>query len=327
MTAGQTTTTAPVSIAQVSPAQWIAYSIMAAVAAGSLVGWFLVIRRMRRGVDPLPFEPRPPITWTGAEALLVVCAYVVSQSMAGALAQWAYLRDLVEAAPVAIGAGGPAASIAEKLSPLPLLLQGKVVGDVLFLLTALVIFRFARPTPREQIGLATRPSFDLRAGLGAFVMIVPPVILVQAGLSELMGESVHPVLVGLKNSRDGVLWVWSAVAVLVTAPLLEEFLFRGVIQNWLSRAWSFAAEPQVTAAGEIVPPSAWGVAFAHDGPIVATAGFFALVHLGNGPDPIPLFFLALGLGYLFRQTNRIWAGWIVHLMLNLFSLAALPLGL
>jgi membrane protease YdiL (CAAX protease family) len=317
--------TSQVSTAQLSTAQWITFSVLAAVAAGSLVGWFLVIRRMRRGLEPLPFEPRPPINWTGAETLLVIAAYLASGSAAGSLARWVYGKDLAQAAPVAIGAGTPAASIVEKLSPLSILLQGKVVGDVLFLLIALAIFRFARPTPSEQIGLSARPLFDLRTGLAAFVVIVPPVILLQVGLTKLIGESVHPVLVGLKHSPDDALWIWSTIAVVGTAPLLEEFLFRGVIQNWLTRAWSFAANPMVTVAGEIVPPSPRAVAFAQYGPIVATAVLFALVHLGNGPDPIPLFFLALGLGYLFRQTNRIWACWIVHLLLNAFSVSVVPL--
>jgi membrane protease YdiL (CAAX protease family) len=320
MTAGETTT------APMSTAHWIVVSILALVAAGSLVGWFLVVRRMRRGVDPLPFEPRSPITWTGAEALLVVCAYVVSQSMAGTLARMLYAADLSQAAASVIGVGGAAASFFGSLSPLPRLLQGKVVGDLVFLALAWLVYRFARKTPPDQVGLATRPLVDLRIGLASFLLIVPPVILLQLGLVQLMGKSVHPVLVGLQHARDAELWIWSTVAVVGMAPLVEEFLFRGVIQNWLNRAWSFAANPQVTPAGQIVAPSPWGAAFAHDGPVVVTAGFFALVHLGNGPDPSSLFFFALGLGYLFRQTNRIWAGWIVHLLLNSFSLAALPLA-
>jgi membrane protease YdiL (CAAX protease family) len=313
--------------AQATPAQWIAFALMAAAAAGSLVGWFMVIRRLRRGVDPLAFEHRTPITWTGAEALLVVCAYLVSQSVAGSLARLLHAGDLTQTAASAIGAGSAAASFLGSLSPLPRFMQGKVVGDLVFLVLAWLVYRFARKTPRDQVGLASRPLFDLRVGLASFLLLIPPVILLQVGLVQLLGKSVHPVLVGLQHARDAEHWIWSAVAVVGTTPFVEEFLFRGVIQNWLNRAWSFTADPQGTPAGEIVPPSQRAVAFAHQGPIVATAALFALVHLGNGPDPIALFFFALGLGYLFRQTNRIWAGWIVHLLLNAFSLGALLLGL
>ena len=49
------------------------------------------------------------------------------------------------------------------------------------------------------------------------------------------------------------------------------------------------------------------------------------MHLGSGPDVIPLFFLALGLGYLYRQTHSIWPGFIVHTLLNAWSMVALVL--
>jgi membrane protease YdiL (CAAX protease family) len=314
-------------IAEFTPAHWIAVSTMGLLAAASVVGWFLVGRRIRHGHDPLEYEPRTPISWTGVEAIAVIAVYMTCGYWSAELARTLFAHDLQAAAAPAIVSGGLPTTVVESLSPLSRLMQGKIVGDVAFLVIACAVFRFARKTPRDQIGLATRPTYDLRVGLASFALIVPPVILLMAVLVEYLGESEHLVLLGLKNSRDPRLWLWSIAAVIGTAPLIEEFLFRGVIQNWLDRAWSFAADPQFNAEGKLVPAAPWAVAFAHDGPVVATAGFFALVHLANGPaDPIPLFFFALGLGYLFRQTNRIWAGWIVHLLLNAFSLAILPLG-
>jgi membrane protease YdiL (CAAX protease family) len=60
-------------------------------------------------------------------------------------------------------------------------------------------------------------------------------------------------------------------------------------------------------------------------PIVTSAGLFSLLHFSHGPDWIPLFFLALGLGYLYRQTHRITPCVVVHLLVN--SLAVLQLWL
>jgi membrane protease YdiL (CAAX protease family) len=54
-------------------------------------------------------------------------------------------------------------------------------------------------------------------------------------------------------------------------------------------------------------------------PGVLTSLLFALVHLGQGPAPISLFFLALGIAYLYRQTGSIWPGIIVHFTLNALS--------
>jgi membrane protease YdiL (CAAX protease family) len=58
-------------------------------------------------------------------------------------------------------------------------------------------------------------------------------------------------------------------------------------------------------------------------PIAACAALFALMHLSHGPDFIPLFFLALGLGYLYRRTHRITPSLVVHFLLNLTSMLAL----
>jgi membrane protease YdiL (CAAX protease family) len=58
-------------------------------------------------------------------------------------------------------------------------------------------------------------------------------------------------------------------------------------------------------------------------PITVCAGLFAVMHLSHGPDFIPLFVLALGLGYLYRRTHRIMPGLVVHFLLNLTSMLAL----
>jgi membrane protease YdiL (CAAX protease family) len=60
---------------------------------------------------------------------------------------------------------------------------------------------------------------------------------------------------------------------------------------------------------------------------VLSAAIFALLHVGQGPAPIPLFFLAIGLGYLYRQTHRVAPSFIVHLMINSLSMAVMWAGL
>ena len=58
-------------------------------------------------------------------------------------------------------------------------------------------------------------------------------------------------------------------------------------------------------------------------PIAISSAIFAALHYTHGPDWIPLFGLALGLGYLYRRTHRITPGLVVHLLLNLVSMLAL----
>jgi membrane protease YdiL (CAAX protease family) len=54
---------------------------------------------------------------------------------------------------------------------------------------------------------------------------------------------------------------------------------------------------------------------------------FAGAHWSHGPDPIPLFFFALVLGYLYQRTRRILPCVVVHFLLNSCSLAALWLDI
>lgn len=51
-------------------------------------------------------------------------------------------------------------------------------------------------------------------------------------------------------------------------------------------------------------------------PILVSSGLFAIAHFSHGPDWIPLFFLAIGLGYLYQRTGRIQACIVVHILVN-----------
>lgn len=51
-------------------------------------------------------------------------------------------------------------------------------------------------------------------------------------------------------------------------------------------------------------------------PIFATSVVFAAMHAGQGLAPIPLFFLSVALGYLYRQTGSLVPSIVVHFLLN-----------
>ncbi len=61
-------------------------------------------------------------------------------------------------------------------------------------------------------------------------------------------------------------------------------------------------------------------------PIAATSALFALLHYGHGPDPIPIFFLSLSLGYLYQRTHRVLPGIVLHMCLNGVSMLLFFLG-
>jgi membrane protease YdiL (CAAX protease family) len=54
-------------------------------------------------------------------------------------------------------------------------------------------------------------------------------------------------------------------------------------------------------------------------PVLLSSFVFALVHLEFGPSAVPLFFFALILGYLYRQTHRLLPSLVTHACLNALS--------
>ncbi len=61
-------------------------------------------------------------------------------------------------------------------------------------------------------------------------------------------------------------------------------------------------------------------------PIVISSVAFAAAHAGTWPDPLPLFVLALVLGYVYRQTHRLWPSVLLHMLFNGLSLAMVWFG-
>ena len=116
------------------------------------------------------------------------------------------------------------------------------------------------------------------------------------------------------------------------APFVEEFLFRVVLQGWLEKAYyrtrvllttqlsQQEPRPGTVIAAEVPPPFMWQ-------PIIISSLTFSLLHLGHGPDPIPLFVLALVLGYLYAKTHRILPCIVVHMALNGFSMLSILIGM
>ncbi len=86
------------------------------------------------------------------------------------------------------------------------------------------------------------------------------------------------------------------------APLVEEFLFRGLLQNWLNK---------------------WGT---KEISILITSLFFAFFHyqkgqqLGNIPVLIATFVLSYFLGYLYERKGSLFAPIFLHAFSNFFTL-------
>ncbi|MDE0865700.1 MAG: CPBP family intramembrane metalloprotease [Rubripirellula sp.] len=172
----------------------------------------------------------------------------------------------------------------------------------------------------------------VRLGLKATVMILPPVILISFAAAFLIPYE-HPVLDVLADLRSPGVFAVIFIGTAILTPVFEEMFFRGLLQGALQgfadRNLGIVGEPSQSSAnaGE---PSAYHLDVAGDGawrpvaywPVIAASLLFASMHIGQGAAPIPLFFLSLGLGYLYRQTGSLIPCIVVHMILNGTTLIA-----
>lgn len=179
------------------------------------------------------------------------------------------------------------------------LIAGCAVVQILLIVGILAA---SGPLRRVDLGLDfSEWRRDLTVGAGGFLASLLPVyglnlLVTLAGWRSETGH--HPFLKLLADPSDRMTVVWIAVSVIVAAPLAEELLFRVILQGWLTMCM----------------PAKWA--------ILVSSAIFAIVHIGEGrPDFLPLFPLALILGYIYQLRNSYLAVVVVHALFNAMNLA------
>jgi membrane protease YdiL (CAAX protease family) len=241
-------------------------------------------------------------------------------------------------------------------SMMPMLIINTLAGLISLGLTLLWL-KFVAGCSRAHLGLTMKAN-DIALGFKSAWWFIPPVLIISV-LASLLIPYEHPVLETLANTAVPGTWVMLFISTAIIVPFVEEFMFRVVLQGGLQR---FAdpqtssmnessldiaeGEPTDVSDGTDSASQTWlADAYqppvenstrvdSHDidttqawrpqsfWPIVVTSILFAMMHLGQGAAFIPLFFLSLGLGYLYRQTGRITAPVIVHMILNGVTMVA-----
>lgn len=266
------------------------------------IAWLVLKRRYAQRGYLVRHASRRPVPWGLMDVLVLHLLYVALTAAAlGVLSSSAAIPplDRQDAAPA---------------WPAPLVMLGATgLVQLGTLLLGVAYLRYARQAEPDDLGWSTaRLGHDVRLGLLAFVAVLGPIYTLQLVLTRWVGiPSEHPIVNVLGDRMSPGVLVLSTLVVVVLAPLIEEFLYRGLLQGWLER---YEAHQRATAEpGAMQLRAGWM-------PIAASSLVFAAMHVGHGPDPIPLFFLALALGYLYYRTHRLWPSIVLHAALNGMSM-------
>ena len=318
--------------------------IGAAVTLGSMIVWGVILYRLSTGRPLVPFEPRRAVPWNGLD-LAMVLAVLMLLGIAGHRALALYHNG---PAPDVMGPAEFAVSMGVELATLA------------FALALMVLSGGATAT---DLGIrAPKLGRDLILGGLAYLAAVVPVSAIQLGLQQFLPYK-HPLIESYRQHPGPEMLAVSMVLAVVVAPFCEELFFRVLLQGWfetVAARWrqSRLARPDAAVgsvgsedAGAILPalpqpddanpyrsplaassPPEFPSVQALDvkpawWPILASSIIFALMHWGQGLAPVPLFFLALVLGYLYQRTHRIWPSLVVHVLLNGGSMLILWLSL
>lgn len=326
------------------------------VAAVALPAGLLARVLRPKGEPLLPRWAPLPVPWSGFEVVVafpLVLLFVVPPVIIGMLNDAGfytavYGADFPDAKAKDIGAERAAEAATLRMLWASLFALPLQLGALLLARRAL--YPAWRPVP-----LGSRAG-KVWLAVVAWLALTPVVLLTHAAVGAVAQHLDAPpdthslAKLGNRPPLDQVLFFIEAC---VTAPLREEVVFRGILLCWCvgrmklagagvsavtgARPWFVMAAAVVYAGLSGKPPA---VAFAvllavgllvmwktvrtgarRARAVYATAAFFALVHAGVWPSPVPLFVLGLGLGWLSVRTNGLLVPVAVHGLFNAVSVA------
>jgi membrane protease YdiL (CAAX protease family) len=292
------------------------------VLLASAATWiYLVAKWLRDGVL-VQYAPRRPVPW-GPVATVLALALALLTIMS------APTMNAAERPPVAHDPADAAWQLTASILPIVLITAG-------FAIAVALVFR-ALPGDLGFPPSAGELARDVRLGIVSCLAAAPPVFGALGLLRyvfDLEDVSHHPLIEILGETDSGGVLLLATAATVVVAPVCEEITFRLFLQGWLEK-WAAArrrsaglqfeareetavdhsptapiVETQTTSDAH---PSGWI-------PILISSVVFAAAHFGYGPEPVPIFILAIVLGYVYRQTHRIIPCIVAHAMFNSFSM-------
>lgn len=251
-----------------------------------IVSWARIIQRVSQGKPIIGRRLRRRVPW-GLDGALLVALVLLTVT----LAPLSSLLEADQAKPAGIEIGLREVGL---MAGTQLIFAGIAVG---ILMTNNPQLRWA------DFGFTTnltRLPRDITFGVMAAAAMLPMVYMTQLSLVAIFGEPTpHPAINQIFEDPSFESLAAVAVLAVIVAPLFEEFAFRVLLQGGLEsktsrRAW-------------------W--------PIWVSSICFGLAHTNQGFAPVSLIMLALGMGYLYRQTHSYVAVVSMHMAFNALSIS------
>ncbi len=322
-------------------AETIQVSLICCIGLVSFIGWSRGIARLSRGQPLLEKVPRSVPRWSFWEVIgLGLLFYCVSPICTS------YVCVIWNGSPLAVDS-------LDKLTGAQLCgwMAAHAFTSLIALVMGVIWLRLRRETSWRDLGIETAGWWrDLKLGGIAFAMLSVPVFAVNALMLHCFPNPEHLAFDLMRDANAAHRLTIVLLATVVVAPLVEEFLFRGLMQSWLQVSFDLLRElPAGDSSLETLNDQAVGYGDerleneepestihqiprdchengwveSHDsgarcsyGAIVITSLTFASMHFTQWPAPVALFVLSLGLGYLYDRTGRLLPCIVVHALLN-----------
>jgi membrane protease YdiL (CAAX protease family) len=209
----------------------VAFAVTAGISFVTLVGLYFFVLALRTRWFPL--ERLRPGEWTGREVFaaffvglgLPICILLL-------LTQMGFFASLIGPPP---DQAGPAAERSSYTSRCVAI--GSPITLTVTVGTLIALLFFSSGSRPHHFGLTwARWPANLGLGLAAFVVTWPLIMGIQALASICMPSTFDPYAALAKLDLPAWEWLLFGFQLMIHAPILEEILFRGILQGWLRRA-------------------------------------------------------------------------------------------
>lgn len=316
-----------------TPAQLAVSLFILGLLGTVLASWFWAISRLASGRGLLPPAPIRVVPWRGKHVLGMLLLYIGVQMVVPiALFRLAGVTSVR-------GADGKIDPGLQNLAMIAINAAFLVAGPYL-----LAQWSGAGPSDfgleRGKVGV------DALRGLVAWPLLAPIVFGINILAVKVWPQERHPLQDWVAAEPSPMNWALAGLSAVVLAPLVEEFLFRGVLLGWLGRWASGLHRPKPTPSPMADPEfgpvagsqEVWFEPDPEPAPLVGrgwrflaanvvVSALFAAMHGPVWPSPVPLFFLSLGLGVLYQRTGGLVAPVALHALFNGLSTLLLYLTL